>query len=168
MDLLVVRHAIAEDRDASARTGEDDAERPLTTEGRRKFRRAARGLREVLDPVELLATSALVRAVETGVLLEEALGIEAKVRLPELAPDADPRSLVQWLRRRRRQGLVAVVGHEPHLSHLIGYLMSGRSQGLVALKKGGACLLALGTSPEPGRAQLKWLLTPRQLRRLAR
>ena len=30
MELVVVRHAIAEDREAFARTGKDDAARPLT------------------------------------------------------------------------------------------------------------------------------------------
>jgi len=168
VDLLVVRHAIAEEREAFAQTGKDDAERPLTSEGRRKFQRAARGLRKILDSIDLLATSTLVRAIETGELLEAALGIEGTARLRELAPDADPASLLPWLRRRRRHRLVAVVGHEPHLSHLIGYLLVGRSAGFVDLKKGGVCLLDLGTAPEPGRAQLRWHLTPGQLRRLGR
>lgn len=168
VELLVVRHAIAEDSEAFARTGKGDAERPLTREGRRKFQGVARGLREVVDSVDLLATSPLVRAVETGALLEAAFGVEATARLPELSPDAAPPALVQWLRRRRRHRVVAVVGHEPHLSHLIGYLLAGQSLGLVELKKGGACLLDLGTAPEPGRARLAWLLTPGQLRRLGR
>jgi phosphohistidine phosphatase len=168
VDLLVVRHAIAEERDAFAQTGNDDAERPLTSEGRRKFQRAARGLRKMVDSVDLLATSTLVRAIQTGEILEAPFGIEAAARLPELAPDADPSSLLRWLRRRHRHRVVAVVGHEPHLSHLIGYLLAGRSLGLCDLKKGGASLLALGTAPEPGRAKLQWLLTAGQLRRLGR
>lgn len=168
MDLLVVRHAIAEDRDVFARTGRDDAERPLTPEGRRKFERAARGLRKLVDPIDLLATSTLERAVETGEILEASLVVEATARLSELAPDTDPPSLVQWLRRRRRHRLVALVGHEPQLSRLIAYLLSGRSADFVELKKGGAALLALGTAPEPGGAKLRWHLTPGQLRRLGR
>ncbi len=168
VDLLVVRHAIAEERDAFAQSGKDDAERPLTSAGRRKFERAACGLRKLVDSVDLLATSTLVRAIETGEILEAALGVEASARLRELAPDADPASLLPWLRRRRRHGVVAVVGHEPHLSHLIGYLLVGRSLGFVDLKKGGASLLALGTAPEAGRAELRWHLTAGQLRRLGR
>ena len=116
----------------------------------------------------MLATSSLARAIETGELLGEAFGVEASARLPELAPDADPASLVPWLRRHRRRGVVAVVGHAPHLSQLIEYLLVGRSSDFVELKKGGASLLALGTSPEPGRSRLLWLLTPAQLRRLGR
>lgn len=168
MDLLVVRHAIAEDRDTFAETGRDDAERPLTPEGRRKFERAARGLRKVVDSIDHLATSTLARAIETGEILEASFGIEASARLRELAPEAGPPSLLPWLRRRRRNGLVAIVGHEPHLSQLIEYLLVGRASGFVDLKKGGAALLALGSAPEPGRAMLRWHLTPAQLRRLGR
>ncbi len=168
VDLLVVRHAIAEDREAFAKTGKDDAERPLTAEGRRKFQRAARGLREIVDSIDLLATSNLLRAIETSELLEASLDVGATARLRELAPDAEPPSLLPWLRRRRHDRVVAVVGHEPHLSRLIGYLLAGRSSGFVDLKKGGAALLSLGAAPEPGRAELRWQLTPGQLRRLGR
>ncbi len=150
MDLLVVRHAIAEDRDAFARTGRNDAERPLTPEGRRKFRRAARGLRQIVESVEVLATSSLTRAIETGELLGEAFGVEASARLPELAPDADPASLVPWLRRHRRRGVVAVVGHAPHLSQLIEYLLVGRSSGFVELKKGRRVPARPGHQPRAG------------------
>jgi phosphohistidine phosphatase len=168
MDLLVVRHAIAEARDVFAETGEDDAKRPLTSEGRRKFERGARGLRRLVPSIDLLATSSLVRAIETGDILEAAFGIEGAARLRELAPDAEPAALVRWLKRQGGRGLVAVVGHEPHLSSLVEYLLVGGRAEFVDLRKGGACLLELGDDPERGRAKLGWLLTASQLRRMGR
>src|SRR5262245_49797749 len=60
MHLLVVRHAIAEDKDVFARTGRSDDLRPLTDDGRAKMRRAADGLRSVAPEVDLVATSPLV------------------------------------------------------------------------------------------------------------
>lgn len=168
MDLLVVRHAIAEDREVFAETGRDDAERPLTDAGRRKFERGARGLRRLVEPIDVLATSALVRAIETGELLGAAYGMDRgrAVRLEELAPNAQPPSLVAWLRRQRGRSLVAIVGHEPHLSTVVEHLLVGRRAGFVSLRKGGACLLGLGAAPEAGRAELRWLLTAAQLRRI--
>jgi phosphohistidine phosphatase len=169
MDLLVVRHAIAEEREAFAKTGKDDAERPLTADGRRKFEKGARALRRIADGVELLATSGLARADQTAEILEAAWDGELRtVRLRELEPEADPAALVRWLRRQRRRKLVAVVGHEPHLSRFVEHALAGKASGFVELKKGGACLLDLGTSPQAGRAKLRWLLTAAQLRRLAR
>jgi phosphohistidine phosphatase len=168
MDLLVVRHAIAEDREAFAETGRDDAERPTSSDGRRKFRRGARGLRRLVASVDLLATSPLVRAIETGDILQKTYVLRDAARVPELAPASDPALLVRWLLRQRRRGVVAVVGHEPHLSGVVEHLLVGRRSGFIGLKKGGACLLALGDDPKPGGAHLQWLLTAAQLRRLAR
>ena len=169
MELLVVRHAVAEMRERFAKTGEDDAKRPLTKEGRRRFEQGARGLRKVAGGIELLATSFLVRAMETADILEAEWPDKLRtVRLPELAPEADPAALLRWLRRQRRRRLVAVVGHEPHLSRFVEHALTGRSSEFVDLKKGGACLLDVGKTPQAGRARLRWLLTPAQLRRLGR
>jgi phosphohistidine phosphatase len=165
MELLVVRHAIAGERDPSASAAED-ARRALTPDGRRKFERGARGLRRIVPSIGLLATSTLVRAVETGEILQAAYGLERAARLPELAPDARPSDLLPWLGRQRRRDVVAVVGHEPHLSRLVEYLLSTGGDEFVELRKGGACLVALGDAPARGRGELRWLLTASQLRKL--
>jgi phosphohistidine phosphatase len=167
MNLLVIRHAIAEEREAFAETGKDDGQRPLTSAGRRKFERGARGLLRIAPSLDLLATSPLVRAVETGEILQRAYAIDRPARLRELEPAAEPAALVRWLTRQRRVGVVAVVGHEPHLSRLIEHLLAGGDRGFLQLKKGGACLLDLGDRPARGHAALLWLLTAAQLRRLA-
>lgn len=168
MELLVVRHAIAEEREDFAKTGRDDDLRPLTPEGRRKFERGARGLREVAGDVDVLATSFLERATQTAGILEAAWkGELGTVRLRELAPDAHPEALLRWLRRQSRRKRVAVVGHEPHLSTLVAHALGAVRADVVELKKGGACLLELGGTPRAGRARLRWLLTAGQLRRLA-
>ena len=169
MELLVVRHAVAEDREEFAKTGEDDSARPLTPNGRRKFEKGARGLRRAVDGIDLLATSDLVRATQTVDVLQEAWdGKLRTVRIRELAPDAEPAALMRWLRRQRGKTLVGVVGHEPHLSRFVEHALTGRASEFVELKKGGACLLDLGTAPQAGRATLRWLLTAAQLRRLGR
>ena len=69
MQVLVVRHAIAEQREEFARTGKDDSQRPLTHDGRRKMRRGAVGLRAVVPAIDVLATSPLLRAVQTAEIL---------------------------------------------------------------------------------------------------
>jgi phosphohistidine phosphatase len=168
MDLLVVRHAIAEDRAVFGKTGKDDGERPLTGAGRERFEKGARGLRRLVPGIDLLATSTLVRAVQTGELLADTFGGITTVRVEELAPDARPEALLPWLRAQRRRELVAIVGHEPHLSALVELLLAGGQTGFVELKKGGACLLALPRAAAPGGGELRWLLTAGQLRRLAR
>lgn len=165
MDLLVVRHAIAEERAAFARSGKKDDERPLTAAGRTKFEEGVRGLRRIVKSIDLLATSPLVRATETGAILADRYGGIRTVRLAELAPDAKPAALLGWLRAQRR-ATIALVGHEPHLSALVELLLTGKPAGFVGLKKGGACLLSLPKPASAGGAELRWLLTAGLLRRL--
>jgi phosphohistidine phosphatase len=168
MELLVVRHAVAKDKEAFARKGRSDAERPLTKEGRREFRRGARGIARLAGEVDLLATSPFARALETAELLAPALGLGRALRRPELEQGAPARALVAWLARQRRDGTVAIVGHEPDLSGLVAIFLTGRTRDLVELEKGGACLLAFEGRVGPGAGRLRWLLGAKALRRLAR
>src|SRR6267142_2251429 len=83
MRLLVVRHAIAEDREAFARSHKDDANRPLTSEGRNKMERAALGLRALVPELDVLAASPYKRAFDTAEIIASAYGDLAVERVPE-------------------------------------------------------------------------------------
>src|SRR5215212_10056338 len=110
MQLLIVRHAVAEDRDEFARTGQDDAQRPLTKAGRRKMRRAVRGLRAVVPRIDVLATSPFTRAAETAkIVAAEYEGLEPET-VSELTPDGKYKDLIGWLRGQAARDLVAIVG----------------------------------------------------------
>ncbi len=164
MHLFLIRHAIAQDR--SDFSGQDDALRPLTAEGRAKMERVARGLRALVPDLEVLATSPLVRAVETAEIVAGAYeGMEYEV-IPALTPDATPEAALVWLRSRRGRDTVAAVGHEPSLSRLASWLLTGEARSLLALKKGGACALEFEGAPAAAAATLRWLLEPGHLRRL--
>jgi phosphohistidine phosphatase len=165
MQLLVIRHAIAEDRDQWAQHGHPDAERPLTDRGRRRMRRAAAGLRTVVPQVDVLAASPLARAVETAELVAREYDAEVQ-QVPQLAPEHPVDDLLPWLRRFDPGAVVAVVGHEPHLGFLVGWLLTARHESFVELKKGAACLLEFDDPPAPGDATLRWALAPSQLRAL--
>jgi len=161
VDLLIVRHAIAEEQ-----AGGEDAARRLTPEGRRRMRRSARGLAELVGEVEAIATSPLLRAAETAELLREALGGPPPVEVAALRPGARPEALLPWLREHQARATVAVVGHEPHLSALAAWLVTGRAVPLFPLRKGGACLVALERAAGAGAGSLRWLATAGMLRRL--
>jgi phosphohistidine phosphatase len=167
MQLLVVRHAIAEERDAFSLQGLPDGERPLSDFGRRRMRKNVRGLRRVVGQPAVIGTSPYRRAVETAEILAEALGVAKVETVAELVPEARPVRLLPWLATWTSAALVAVVGHQPALGILVTWLLSGRESPNTELRKGGACLLDLGSEPRPGAAVLQWLLTPAQLRAMA-
>jgi phosphohistidine phosphatase len=165
MELLIVRHGPAGEREAWRAHGRPDIERPLTKDGKRKARAAARGLARVIEGIDLVATSPWTRAAQTAELLAETF--DAKLtEFPELIPDRDFENLLTRLKTLRERR-VALVGHEPHLSRFVSWLLTGRDHSILRLKKSQALLLDLKTLA-PGAAELVWSLPPRQLRALAR
>ena len=167
MKLLIVRHAKAEDRAAFAASGKDDSERPLTGAGREQAGKSARAIKTLLPRIDVLATSPLTRARDTARLLARDYKRLTPEELPALAPGASVKSVGAWLAQQSADATVALVGHEPDLSVLASWLLTGRTQPIMALKKGAACLLEFEDTAVPGRAVLVWSLTPRQLRGLA-
>jgi phosphohistidine phosphatase len=166
MKLLLIRHAIAEEREDFARTGKEDRLRPLTDEGRKKMRQAAKGLRGVVPEIDLLATSPLTRAAQTGAIVDSVFGGLREVEIHELSPEAAPKDFLRWL-RKQKAGTVAAVGHEPSLGLILSWLLTGGERRIFAFRKGSACLLEFAGEVGAGAATLLWALTPAQLRALA-
>ena len=168
MQLLVIRHAIAEDRKAFAKTGHPDTERPLTKEGRSEMARAAEGLHHRAKSLDVLAASPLVRAAQTAAIVAKEYGDMAVETVPALSPESAPAAFATWLRTQRGAGVVAVVGHDPHLGMLVTWLMTGLEESRVEIEKGGACMLEIDGQPGARSATQQWLLTPDVLAKLSR
>jgi phosphohistidine phosphatase len=166
MNLLVIRHANAEDKIEWAGTGEPDAKRPLTEDGRKKMKRGAKGLRKMVGNIDLLATSPLTRAVQTAEVVAREFEEVAVVVTDSLDPSRPHHVFLDWLRSLDEITTVAVVGHDPHLSGLVSWLLTGRDGGIIEMKKGAACMIELDRAGAPGTGRLVWALTPDQLRAL--
>lgn len=166
MDLYLVRHAIAEERDSSRWPG--DRERPLTREGAKRFERVARRIRRLVPEVDDLLSSPLTRAWQTAEILHREAGWPAPAAFPDLEPGADPREAIRSLKAYASSGAVALVGHEPDLSDLAARLLAGEgAAGLMAMKKGGVLRLRIEPSLRAGSAEMVWLLTPKTILDLA-
>lgn len=175
MKLLIIRHAIAMDRGEFHKISSDDSERPLTAEGIKKMRKNALGLKAVVPKIDFLFSSPLMRAEQTARLVSEAYSEIAAEKCDPMKPEADPADLFKWLKTRfkgeltkMQDSVVAVVGHEPHLSELLGYCLTGRHESLSEMRKGGACLIAFDNELTGGKGQLEWLLRPSVMRVLAK
>lgn len=166
MQIVFIRHAIAEERESFAKGGQEDAARPLTKDGRRKMRKAAAGLKHLVPGINLLATSALTRAIETGQIIVDEFGDLRMVQIAPLSPRKPPGALLDWLNALPPDSTVGLVGHEPHLSTFLGWLLTGLQESFVELKKGGAAMIEAQAPVTAGRATLLWVLKPSQLRGL--
>ncbi|MBI3287904.1 MAG: histidine phosphatase family protein [Elusimicrobia bacterium] len=163
MELIFLRHAPAGDKESWARTGEPDAERPLTPDGRRRARDVARGLASFVGTADLVATSPWLRARQTAEIAAEELGAPL-VETPLMLPHRSPASLSAWLSGLHDERVV-LVGHEPHMSRVVSWLMTGGTRTVISLKKAQALLLETRKA-SAGSAVLAWSLPPRVLRRL--
>lgn len=158
-----MRHAEAEDE---AESGGDEA-RSLTVRGRERTRDAAGGLRALGLRFNAILTSPLLRAAETAELVAvEYSNNPAPQVLPALSPDISARAAVAALAPFERQGSVLAVGHEPQLSKLVALLLTSNGAVAIRFKKGACVALDLPKAIEPGAAELRWMLTQRQLRKL--
>lgn len=162
MRLYLMRHGIAIDR------GDPDCpsepERYLTPKGIQRTRAAARGLRALRVKPATLLTSPFVRAVQTGEVVCEVLGLDSKqLQTTEaLRPEAKPARLAEELTRLK--GEVICFGHAPQIDEFIAHALKATAP-FTALKKSGVACLDID-SLAPLRATLFWVLTSRILRRL--
>jgi phosphohistidine phosphatase len=160
--VFLVRHAIAHERNRAR--WPDDSQRPLTQTGKRRFRKAARGLAPLLPRTGPILTSPYVRARDTAAILSAARGGKI-IECPELAAGDATRAVFELL--RVRDGAAAMlVGHEPGLSRFMAAAL-GTGSARFVFKKGGAACLEFRGRVAPGAAALLWMLAPRMLRALA-
>jgi phosphohistidine phosphatase len=168
MDLYLVRHGIAFEPDSTQ--WPDDKGRPLTPEGEKKFRQAARGLRELVPSVSVVLSSPWARAWRTAELLEKEARWPAPVACEALESGRSPAEALQALQPFDPSAGVVLVGHEPNMHELASYLLTadtGHAQ--MEFRKGGVAYLQLGDGPpRPGMTRLVWLLTPKALRLIGR
>lgn len=166
MNLFFLRHAKACPRGPKYRP---DSKRPLAREGEKTMREVAAGVKKLEQSFDLILTSPYLRALRTAEILAEAYDSKKLFVTNHLAAEADPRAVIAEI-TENFAGLenIVLVGHEPFLSGLISVFLCGHPGVAMDLKKAACCKLAVEDLRFAKCATLSWLLTPRQLTRLAR
>ena len=130
MDLILWRHAEAEDWPEDDLQGSSDLDRSLTPRGEKQAARIANWLdRQLPEGTRILVSPA--RRCEQTVL---ALGRKYKIR-PELAPGATPAQLLELAQWPLSKSPILVVGHQPTLGQTIAQLL-GLQESECPVKKG--------------------------------
>lgn len=167
MQLLVIRHAVAEDKDVFAASGAPDSARPLTAKGRKRMRDCAAALRTLVPRFDVLATSPFRRARETAEIVADVYGGCGIYEVEALQPEGTPAQLTTWLGTLRGIDVVVLVGHEPSLGEHVSWWLSGNERSFAPMTKGGAILLDFGEPAARAGGTLEWSLPSRVLRTLA-
>lgn len=162
MELLIVRHAIACER--NAKRWPDDAARPLSPRGALRARHAAEAVKRMVSRPARVLTSPMKRACQTAQILTQYAGWPRASPCPQLLPGVPPAALLAVL-ARAPESRIALVGHEPDLSQLLASCLPGNSGGAGFLfKKMGMALVAFRSAPHAGSGELIWLVPPKILR----
>jgi len=168
MQILIIRHAPAEDREKFAHTNQPDELRPLTNKGKAKMRQNIQGLLHLIPQIDCITTSPLIRTTQTAGLLASAYPNAQRKTLAALAPTGSKSAILAYLQKMAKTiQTIALVGHEPDLRELTTWLLSKQLDNWIFLKKGGACLLEFIDDVEAGEAELGWMLKSKHLRQLA-
>ena len=163
--LYLIRHGIAEERG----NYEDDTQRPLTDEGRKKTRQVAKRLYDLGLRFDLLQTSPLVRAQQTADIFTELFATPVQQSL-ELAPEGNFETWLSWVAEWLSQhpqpakASLGIIGHEPDLTSWAEMLIWGEVKGGLVLKKAGLIGLSLPeTQPWINNGVLFLLIPPKLL-----
>jgi phosphohistidine phosphatase len=157
MKLYFLRHGVAVERPDW--TG-NDAERPLTEDGRERMVRSANVFARLDLALDAVLTSPLVRARQTADIVVEALKARDRLLVERrLGMGFNVDQLEEILRDHAGCEGLMLVGHEPGFSQTIGALIGG---GRIVCRKGGLACVKL-SDPTALQGELLWLIPPRVL-----
>jgi len=163
MDLLVLRHGDA----GKSSLSPGDFKRSLTAEGKKEIEEISKGIQSLGIELDDILTSPLSRAKQTAEIVSKIVKLNGNIEeIESLKPEGNRLELYSKLSKLKQDSQILIVGHEPYLTELIGEAIS-QSGCRIDLKKAGlARIRVISTSPKL-RGELRWLLTPKHLKRLA-
>jgi phosphohistidine phosphatase len=160
VQLLIIRHADAGNRDASL--WPDDSLRPLSSRGRRRHRRVARRRRRRGRGPTLLLASPGLRAWETAELTAAVTHCVAPVAVDALVESPELPRIAAAIGKCGAESIVALVGHEPWTGELASLLLTGDPHRLtIDFPKSGVMGLDL-EEVSAGSAVLAFFVRPKE------
>lgn len=167
MELYILRHGEAGKRIPS---GSKDSERLLTVAGLEEVEEVASALATLGVSFDFVATSPLKRASQTADAVAKILKVKKGnvEEWGELKPEGRRPELYRKLSQFKPESSVLVVGHEPYLSTMVSEIAFGTGAGGIVLKKAGLAKLTVSSFQPKIKGELRWLLTPKHLKKVAK
>lgn len=157
MIIFILRHG-----DAVESITSHDSERPLSDLGQRQATAAGKFLRSLPHQPSMMLCSPLVRAIQTAEAVQQELGANTPQISEFLTPTSDPQHIIEEVNKLRNDAIL-LVGHEPHLSTTISFLISGDEQARIEMKKSSLACIEVGKPIGKGIGLLRWLVTANQM-----
>jgi len=115
-----------------------------------------------------ILASPLKRAFDTGAIVSKTFkSVNVLEHWNELRPEGSRPDLYRRLSKLKQESEILLVGHEPYLGTMIGEMVSGNGNSHISLKKGGLAKIRVTSFVPKASGELRWLLTPKQIRKLS-
>lgn len=169
LELYLLRHGEAGKRiPISAR----DMERALTAAGKKEVEEVGDAMSELGLKFDVVAASPLRRAKDTALVVNRAMRRKEPVEeWQELSPEGSRDAFYRRLQKIKPGSKVLCVGHEPYITTAIGEIVDRHAQKSgdlkIVLKKGGLARVSISGFTPRIDGELRWLLTPKLLRKMA-
>jgi len=155
MEIYLLRHGVAEE----PQTGQPDAERALTPDGRKKLRNVLRTAAAAGVAPSIILTSPFKRALQTAQMAQEILEYKGELlRTKALEPMSAPKPVWDEIRVHKDEPRILLVGHEPLFGRLTAHLLASPNL-QVDFKKGALVCIELERFGVEPHGVLRWMLT---------
>ena len=157
MELFFMRHAEAERRELYP----DDRQRPLTALGRQRHQCVVRALMPLLQPLDHLLSSPVLRARQTAEIVAAAVPCATAMQETSVLAEAcTVGAVLHLLQGYPHQARILCVGHEPNMSKLSAVFLDGEGRSAIAFQAGSILGLTFSGYPTPGQGTLRFFLRP--------
>lgn len=160
MLIYLVRHGIAEDELVALRSGKNDSERALTSEGIEKTVKVAKAFSKRVPELEHIFHSPYLRAKQTAEIFHAQYPQAHLEEVNHFRPHDSVEKAKEIIFSSNPKGSSIYVGHEPHLGHLLALLLTGKDFPNIPMKKAGIAGLEVSVT---GSARLLFFVHPKFL-----
>ena len=176
MELFILRHGETSKR--LSRSGGLD--RSLTYTGTADIKNIASSIKKLRIKIDLIVTSPISSCKETGEIINDMF----EKRIPiifcnDLKPEGEILDFYNKISKYKDTSSILIVGHEPYLSSMINDIISNNNDidrnrnysknsiNNIILKKAGLSRIKITSTVPKLKGELRWLLTPRILKKIA-
>jgi len=161
MEIYLMQHgkSYAKDR---------DPERSLTPQGEEQIHLSAKALKKMALNFDLIVSSPKKRARQTAEIIAGELGYPRhNIKVTEtLEPTIPAKDALSYLESFGDKDKIFLAGHLPSLAEVASALVSDTSQVLIHFEMGGVVRIDI-EEVKGHRGELRWSLTPDQLRMIS-
>ena len=172
MELFILRHGETSKRLPTS----GGLDRSLTYTGTTEIKNIANSIKKLRIKIDLIVTSPIFSCKQTGEIISDLFNKRIPIIIcNDLKPEGKFVDFYNKISKYNDTSSILIVGHEPYLSNMINDIISNsdadrnynKNNKNIILKKAGLSRIKITSTIPKLKGELRWLLTPRILKKLS-